>query len=138
MSKCFFGIDIAHNFIVEYKKITAKIIGCAFTVFNHMGSGYMESVYENCLLIELKKSGLAVKSQHPIKVMYENQIVGHFIADPIIEELIIVELKAVSQLTIIHEAQLVNYLISTGINVGLLINFGSEKVQIKRKTRLLE
>ena len=103
-----------------------------------MGSGYLESVYERCMLIELKKAGLYAKSQHPIKVLYENQIVGEFIADLIVEESIIVELKAISQLTKIHEAQLVNYLVSTGKNVGLLINFGPEKVQIKRKIRLLE
>jgi len=135
---CDAGTDIANNFIVEYEKITEKIIGCAFTVFKHMGSGYLESVYENCMLIELKKAGLSVKSQQPIQVKYENQIVGHFIADFLIDELIIVELKAVSQLTKIHEAQLVNYLISTGKDVGLLINFGSENVQIKRKVRSLK
>ena len=103
-----------------------------------MGSGYMESVYERCMLIELKKAGLYAKSQHPIKVLYENQIVGEFISDLIIEESIIVELKAISQLTKIHEAQLVNYLVSTGKDIGLLINFGPEKVQIKRKIRLLK
>ena len=123
---------------MECEKITEKIIGCAFSVFNHMGSGYLESVYERCMLIELKKAGLYAKSQHPIKVLYENQIVGEFIADLIVEESIIVELKAISQLTKIHEAQLVNYLVSIGKNVGLLINFGPEKVQIKRKIRLLE
>ena len=103
-----------------------------------MGSGYMESVYENCMLIELKKTGLSLKSQYPIKVYYENQIVGHFIADFIIEELIIVKLKAVTQLKKIHETQLVNYLASTGKDIGLLINFGSKNVQIKRKVRFLE
>jgi GxxExxY protein len=123
---------------VENEKITEKIIGCAFTVFNHLGSGYMESVYERCMLIELKKAGLHAKSQHPIKVLYENQVVGEFIADLIVEESIIVELKAVSQLTKIHEAQLVNYLVSTGKDLGLLINFGPEKVTLKRKIRLLE
>ena len=124
----------------EYKHsdITEKIIGCAFTVFNQMGSGYMESVYERCMLIELNKAGLDAKSQHPIKVLYENQAVGEFIADLIVEESIIVELKAVSQLMKIHEAQLVNYLVSTGKDIGLLINFGPEKVTVKRKIRLLE
>ena len=122
---------------MEHEKITEKIIRSAFTVFNHMGSGYLESVYEQCMLIELRKEGLSVKSQHPIEVYYENQIVGHFIADFLIEDLIIVELRAVSQPTKIHEAQLVNYLIATGKDVGLLINFGSENVQIKRKVRLL-
>jgi GxxExxY protein len=123
---------------VENEKITEKIIGCAFNVYNHMGAGYLESVYEHCLLIELKKAGLNAKSQHPIKVLYENQVVGEFIADIIVEESIIVELKAVSQLTKIHEAQLVNYLVSTGKDIGLLINFGPEKVTLKRKIRSLE
>ena len=123
---------------MDYEHITKKIIGCAFTVFNQMGSGYLESVYENCLLIELKTAGLSVNAQHPIRVKYENQIVGHFIADFLVEDLIIVELKAVNRLTKIHEAQLVNYLTATGKDVGLLINFGSEHVQIKRKVRLLK
>ncbi len=123
---------------MEYEKITEKIIGCAFTVYNHLGSGYMESVYERCMLIELKKAGLHVNSQHPIKVLYENQVVGEFIADLVVEELIIVELKAINQLTKIHEAQLVNYLVSTGKDIGLLINFGPEKITLKRKIRLLE
>ena len=138
LKQIFIGIDIANYFIMEYEKITEKIIGCAFTVFNQMGSGYLESVYERCMLIELKRAGLYAKSQHPIKVLYENQIVGEFISDLIVEESIIVELKAISQLTKIHEAQLVNYLVSTGKDIGLLINFGPEKVQIKRKFRLLK
>lgn len=123
---------------MEYKNITEKIIGCAFTVFNHMGSGYMESVYERCMLLELKKAGMYANSQHPIKVLYENQVVGEFIADLVVEESIIVELKAVRQLTKIHEAQLVNYLVSTGKDIGLLINFGQDKVTIKRKIRTLK
>jgi GxxExxY protein len=123
---------------VEYEKITEKIIGGTFTVYNRMGSGYLESVYEHCMLIELKKAGLQAESQKPIQVIYENQIVGDFIADIIVENCILVELKAVRQLTKIHEAQLVNYLVSTGKDIGLLINFGAEKVQIKRKIRLLE
>ena len=76
LKQIFIGIDIANYFIMEYEKITEKIIGCAFTVFNQMGSGYLESVYERCMLIELKRAGLYAKSQHPIKVLYENQIVG--------------------------------------------------------------
>ena len=90
------------------------------------------------MLIELKRAGLSVNAQHPIRVKYENQIVGHFIADFLVEDLIIVELKAVNRITKIHEAQLVNYLTATGKDVGLLINFGSENVQIKRKVRILK
>jgi len=123
---------------MQFEEITEKIIGCAFTVFNSMGPGYLESVYERCMLIELQKSGLVASSQQSIKVMYDNHIVGEFTADIIVENSIIVELKAVSHLTKIHEAQLVNYLVSTQKDVGLLINFGSSKVQIKRKVRFLE
>lgn len=117
---------------MQYREITEKIIGCAFAVYNQMGSDYLESVYERCMLIELRKAGLCANSQQKIKVFYDNQIVGEFKAD------IIVELKAVSQITKIHEAQLVNYPVSTGKNVGLLINFGSEKVQVRRKVKSLE
>ena len=123
---------------MEYEKLAEKIIGCAFTVYNQLGSGFLESVYERCMLIELNKAGLCAKSQHPIKVLYENQVVGEFIADLVVEESIIIELKAVSQLMKIHEAQLVNYLVSTSKDVGLLINFGPEKVTVKRKIRLLD
>jgi len=122
---------------VEYEKITEKIIGCAFKVFNRMSSGYLESVYECCMLIELKRAGLQTESQKSIQVIYDNEVVGDFIADIFVEDCIIVELKSVRQLLRIHEAQLVNYLVSTGKNVGLLINFGTEKVQIKRKIRIL-
>ena len=123
---------------MEKEEITEKIIGCAFIVYNKMGSGFLESVYERCLLIELKKSGLCAKSQQTINVRYDNQIVGEFTADIIVENSIIVELKAVSQLTKIHETQLVNYLVSTGLDIGLLINFGAENVQVKRKVRVLK
>ena len=123
---------------MEYERITEKIIGCAFKVFNRMGSGYLESVYERCMLIELKKAELQTESQKKIKVLYDNEMVGDFVADIIVENCIIVELKVVRQLLKIHEAQLVNYLVSTGKDIGLLINFGTEKVQIKRKIRILK
>jgi GxxExxY protein len=123
---------------MEFEELSEKIIGCAFTVYNKMGSGYLESVYERCILIELKKAGLQTETQKPIQVFYDDQIVGDFIADMIIEDCIIVELKVVRQLLKIYEVQLVNYLVSTGKDIGLLINFGSEKVQIKRKIRDLK
>jgi len=90
------------------------------------------------MLIELKKAELQTESQKKIKVLYDNEMVGDFVADIIVENCIIVELKVVRQLLKIHEAQLVNYLVSTGKDIGLLINFGSEKVQIKRKIRILK
>jgi len=123
---------------MEYEEITEKIIGAAFTIYNRMGSGYLESVYERCMLIELEKTGLRTESQKSIRVYYDGQIVGNFLADLLFENCIIVELKVVNQLSKIHEAQLVNYLVSTEKDIGLLINFGGEKVQIKRKLRVLE
>ena len=122
---------------MEHEKQTEKIIGCAYDVFNTMGFGFLESVYEKYLLIELKKSGLSVESQVPIKVYYEGELVGEFVADLIVNDTVIVELKCVKQLTEIHEVQLVNYLVATEKPVGLLLNFGSKGVVIKRKLREL-
>ena len=123
---------------MEYKEITEKIIGCAYTVYNTMGFGYLESVYENCMLIELMNAGLNAESQKRIIVYYKGQVVGEFIADIFIEDKIIVELKSIRKLAAAHSVQLVNYLVSTGMEVGLLLNFGAEKVEVKRKVRTLK
>ena len=122
---------------MKYEELTRKIIGCAYKVYNTMGYGFLESVYEKCLLIELEKAGLNAQSQQPIKVFYENKIVGEFIADIIVEDEIILELKSVHHLVTAHEVQLVNYLTATHKDVGLLINFGENGVEIKRKVREL-
>ncbi len=122
---------------MDYHEITETIIGCAYRVYNKMGYGFLESVYQNCLLIELKKSGLGSESQKPIKVYYDNEIVGDFIADIIVDDAIILELKSVRQIIKAHEVQLVNYLAATGKPVGLILNFGERKVEIKRKVRNL-
>jgi GxxExxY protein len=114
--------------------LTATIIGCAFKVHQALGSGFLEKVYESALRIDLVKQGLRVKQQEPIKVCYEGQVVGDYCADLLVEERVIVELKAIQSLTKEHEVQLVNYLAATKIDVGLLINFGSS-VQVKRKYR---
>ena len=123
---------------MEYGELTEKIIGCAYRVYNKMGFGFLESVYEKCLLIELLKSGLSAESQKPITVFYENEIVGEFVADIIVNDRIILELKSVKQIVKAHEVQLVNYLVATGKPVGLIINFGERKVEIKRKVRELK
>lgn len=120
---------------MQYKEITEKIIGCAYVVYNKMGYGFLESVYEKCLLIELHKAGLKAESQQAITVYYENQIVGDFVADVVVEDSVILELKSVRRLAKVHEAQLVNYLVATGKEVGLLLNFGEEKVEVKRKVK---
>ena len=123
---------------MQYKEITEKIIGCAYIVYNKMGYGFLESVYEKCLLIELRKAGLKAESQQAITVYYENQIVGDFVADIVVEDSVILELKSVRRLAKVHEAQLVNYLVATGKEVGLLLNFGEEKVEVKRKIKELD
>jgi len=123
---------------MQYKEITEKIIGCAYIVYNKMGYGFLESVYEKCLLIELHKAGLKAESQQAITVYYENQIVGDFVADIVIEGTIILELKSVRRLAKVHEAQLVNYLVATGKPLGLLLNFGEQKVEVKRKVKDLD
>ncbi len=123
---------------MEYKELTEKIIGCAYHTYNKMGFGFLESVYEKCLLIEMRKQGLKAESQKPITVYYENEIVGEFVADIVVEDTIILELKSVRQIVKAHEVQLVNYLVATGKSVGLIINFGEKKVEIKRKVKILK
>lgn len=117
---------------MKYSNLTEKIIKAAYTVHNVLGFGFLEKIYQNALIIELRKMGLNVLSEEPITVYYENEIVGQYVADIIVEKKVILELKAVKDLAIIHEVQLVNYLKATSIEVGLLINFG-HSVQIKRK-----
>ena len=115
-------------------ELTRIIIGCAYTVHNTLGPGFLEKVYENSLRIELDKHDLMVKQQEPIKVTYDGHVVGEFYADLWVEERIVVELKAVQMLDRVHEVQLVNYLTATNIDNGLLLNFGPS-VQVKRKFR---
>ena len=100
-----------------------------------MGFGFLEGVYEKCMLIELRKAGLEAASQKSITVYYENEIVGEFVADIIVNDTIILELKSVRQIIKAHEIQLVNYLVVTGKPVGLILNFGERKVEIKRKLK---
>ncbi|MCP4368484.1 MAG: GxxExxY protein [Deltaproteobacteria bacterium] len=123
---------------MEYRELTENIIGCAYRVYNRMGFGFLESVYEKCMLIELRKAGLNAESQKPITVFYENETVGEFVADIIVDDTIILELKSVKQIVKAHEVQLVNYLVATVKSVGLILNFGERKVEVKRKIRDLE
>ncbi len=123
---------------MQYEQLTRKIIAAAYNVYNKMGFGFLESVYEKCLLIELVKAGLRSESQKPIVVKYENEVVGEFKADIIVEDTVIVELKSVKQIIQAHEVQLVNYLVATGKPVGLILNFGEQKVEVKRKVKDLE
>ena len=112
--------------------LTYKIRSGAFAVSNELGAGYLEWVYENALAIELRAAGLAVRTQVPLAVDYKGQVVGEYVADMIVERRILLELKATRQLAPEHEAQILNYLPATGIKVGLLINFGQSRVEMKR------
>ena len=115
--------------------MTRQIIGCAFEVINDLGSGFLESVYEKAMMIALLDKGISVESQKPITVRFRGRPVGNFYADLLMEGSVIVELKAVKALAPEHQAQVINYLNVTGINVGLLINFGNPRLEFKRFTR---
>ncbi|MEN6450057.1 MAG: GxxExxY protein [Thermoguttaceae bacterium] len=113
-------------------ELTERIIGCAYAVSNGLGAGFLEKVYENALAHELRKSGLHTDQQQPIKVTYDGTVVGDYLADLLVENSVIVELKAAKALDDIHFAQCINYLKATGMTVCLLINFGRPKIEIKR------
>ena len=116
----------------EINQITERVINCVYRVSNTLGSGFLEKVYENALAIELRESGLRVEQQHPIKVFYNNNLVGEFVADLLVEDRVIVEIKAAKTLDDFHSAQCMNYLKATGLKVCLLVNFGRPRVDIKR------
>ena len=118
---------------MNIEDLIKQIVQCAYNVRMKLSAGFLESVYLNALLIELHDNGLNADKEVPIIVHYNNHIVGEFRADIIVENSVIIELKAMQHLTQTHEAQLVNYLTATNIEHGLLINFGSEKIEIKRK-----
>lgn len=120
---------------MEKEGLTHKVIGCAYQVYKRLGFGFLESVYRKAMVIEIEASALRVQQECPLKVHYREQVVGDFFADLLVEDELIVELKSVERLGKMHEAQLVNYLVATGIEVGLLINFGSTGVDVKRKYR---
>ena len=117
---------------MELDEITEKIIGCAYEVANNLGSGFVEKVYENSLYHELMKSNLRVVQQHQMNVFYDNVLVGEFFADLLVEEKVLLELKAVRQLDDLHTAQVMNYLKVSGLPICLLINFGRPKIEIRR------
>jgi GxxExxY protein len=118
--------------MMEINAITERIIGCAYTVSNTLGAGFLEKVYENALAHEMRKQGLQVTQQHPAPVVYDDVVVGDFVADILVEEAVLVELKAVKALDNVHMAQCLNYLKATGLGMCLLLNFGDPKLMIKR------
>ena len=112
--------------------ISKLIIGSAYAVGNTLGAGFLEKVYENALAYELKQNGLKVEQQIQMKVKYKEIVVGEYITDILVEETVIVELKAVKEFDNVHKAQCMNYLRATGLNICLLINFGKPIVEVKR------
>ncbi|MFC4211137.1 GxxExxY protein [Pedobacter lithocola] len=118
--------------MIYQDEITEKIIGAAYKVSNTLGCGFLEKVYENALYIEIKKTGLSVTKQHALQVFYDDEVVGDYFVDLYVQNEIIVELKTVSMLTEIHQAQLMNYLIACNKRCGLILNFGKPRIEIKR------
>ncbi len=117
---------------MDINDITYTTNGAVFEVNRILGSGFLEKVYENALLIELKARGLKAESQVPVKVFYKEKTVGEYIVDILVEKKVIVELKTVEKFDKVHEAQLLNYLKASGIQIGLLVNFKHPKAEIKR------
>ena len=120
------------NADMNINDLTYQINGAIFEVNRTLGSGFLEKVYENALMIELRKRGLKAESQVPIKVFYKEKTVGEYFADILVQDKVIIELKAVENLSKLHEAQILNYLKATGIQIGLLVNFRHPKAEIKR------
>ena len=117
---------------MKHEQLTEKIINAAYNVHQTLGKGFLEKVYENALAIELQDIGLKAIQQNPINISYKNYIIGEYFADILIENKVIVELKATKEIIKVHEIQLVNYLAATAIEVGLILNFG-EKFEVRRK-----
>jgi GxxExxY protein len=116
----------------ELNHITQKVIGCLYTVSNTLGGGFLEKVYQNAAAIEIAKTSLSVHQQYPIQVKYDGVIVGEYFADLLVQDLVLVELKAVKLLDEVHAAQCMNYLRATGLPVCLLVNFYRPKLETRR------
>src|SRR5262245_46089560 len=117
---------------LELDRVTGRIIGCIHKVSRILGAGFLEKVYENSLAVELSRAGVHVGQQYKVDVRYEGVVVGEFIADLLVERSVIFEIKAVKTLDDIHTAQCLNYLRATGLNVCLLVNFGTSRATLKR------
>lgn len=118
-----------------YEELTGKALEACFEVAKELGAGYLESVYEKALLIALREKGCKAEAQFPLAVRFRGRVVGEFYADLLLEDKIIIELKAVRALTPQHQAQVINYLNGTGLEVGLLVNFGNPRLEYERLHR---
>lgn len=117
---------------ILYKDLAYKIIELAMEVHNKLGYGFLEKVYENAMVVLLRRDGVESKQQHPIRVLFEGEVVGDYFADLLVEDKIIVELKAVEKMADAHKAQTLNYLKATGLRLAILLNFGKERVEYER------
>ena len=117
---------------MDVNELTYKIQGAVFEVNRVLGPGFLEKVYENALLVELKRQGINAESQVPVNVYYKDSLVGEYIADILVENRVILELKTVEKIEKIHEAQLLHYLKATGIQIGFIVNFRHTKAEVKR------
>jgi GxxExxY protein len=118
--------------MAETGTLSRQVLGYAFEVSNSLGTGFLESVYENALCIELAEREIQYQQQLPLQVCYRNQVVGNFTADILVEDKLLLELKVATEISRAHQAQLMNYLRATGISVGLLLNFGTPKLGVQR------
>ncbi len=116
-------------------RTTSRILCCGYRVSNALGSGFLEKVYENALAVELRAAGMDCQQQRPFQVRYREEVVGEYIPDILVDGSVIVEVKAVSSLSLVHEAQCLNYLRATGLHVALLLNFHSPRLEKKRIVR---
>ena len=122
--------------VPEAYDLSGQVIGLAMKVHSKLGPGFLESVYQNALALELRHAGIKVEQEKPVSVLYEGEPVGAFMADMLVDERLIIETKAIQALAKVHEVQLVNYLVATQIDEGLLLNFGAARLELKKKFRL--
>ncbi|MBI5408740.1 MAG: GxxExxY protein [Nitrospirae bacterium] len=121
-----------HEERILYKDVSYKITGLAMEVYNKLGYGFLEKVYENSLVVLFKRENIRAQQQVPVKVSFEGTLVGEYFADILVEDKIILELKSIERITDIHKAQALNYLKATGLRLAILINFGKKKLEYER------
>ena len=117
---------------ILHKELSYKIIGLAMEVYNKLGYGFLEKVYENALMILFQREGIQAEQQVPIKVYFEGKIIGDYVADILVENKIILEIKSVENIIDLHRAQVLNYLTATGFHLAIILNFGKEKLEFER------
>lgn len=117
---------------VHYKEISYKIVGIAMKVYNTLGYGFLEKVYENSMMVRFRKDGIKAEQQKAIKVYFEDEVVGDYVADILVEDSVIVELKTVDKISDVHKAQVLNYLKSTKLKLGIIVNFSKNQVEYTR------